>query len=118
LERRKKLKAQEIVFSGVILFFFFSNLVLSSQGRDPQKIDDLISLIKQKSGLEIQLDDQGWEWRQEDSLGTFEQGEMTFSDSKWLMYLIHWGPIQVQKLTEDYVKERMLGMWGVKFEIS
>lgn len=47
-----------------------------------------------------------------------ESGEITFSDSKWLMFLIHWGPIQTQKISADYVKQRMSKMWGVNFEFS
>jgi len=98
----------------------FLSLVLSSAPRQnqPQKVEDLISLVRQNSGLEIQLEDIGWRWKEEDIKGTAEQGEVTFSDTKWLMYLIHWGPIQVPKITVDYVKERMLKMWGVKFEFS
>jgi hypothetical protein len=89
-----------------------------SQDKQPQKAEDLVSFIKQKSGLELGLDDRGWQWKEEDFKGNQESGETTFSDSKWLMYLIHWGPIQVPQITAEYVKERMLKMWGVKFEFS
>lgn len=70
------------------------------------------------SGLEARLEEVGWSWREEDVKGSPENGEITFSDTKWLMYLIHWGPIQVPKITVDYVKERMLKMWGVNFEFT
>jgi len=90
---------------------------LESQ-QQPQKVEDLVSLIKEKSGLELKLEDIGWQWRDEDAKGTEEKGEITFADIKWLMYLIHWGPIQVEEITVDYVKERMLKMWGVPFEFS
>lgn len=100
------------------LFSFFLTPILKGQGQNPQKLEDLIALIKEKSGLELQLDDRGWQWKAENIKGTPESGEATFSDQKWLMYLIHWRPMQKKEITIDYVKERMLGMWGVKFEFS
>jgi len=105
-------------FIGLIVSFLFLIPFLSTQSKKPQKVEDLVVLIKEKSGLEIQLEDLGWEWKEEDIKGTKEKGEITFSDTKWLMYLIHWGPIQVPEITVDYVKERMLKMWGVKFEFT
>jgi hypothetical protein len=81
-------------------------------------VEDLTSLIHQKSGLEIKLDDEGWTWKPEEIQGTPESGQAVFSDTKWLMYLIHWGPIQKQELTTDYVRDRMLKMWGVPFEFT
>jgi hypothetical protein len=89
-----------------------------SLSQNPKKADDLISLIQEASGLKIRLQDYGWQWKEEDIKGTKEQGEITFSDTKWLMYLIHWGPIQVPEITIDYVKNRMLKMWGVQFEFT
>lgn len=106
------------IFTGIFILFVFSALSLTPQEKELQKKENLISLIKQKSDLEIQLEDLGWQWREEDIIGTKEKGEFTFSDTKWLMYLIHWGPIQVPEITVDYVKERMLKMWGVKFEFT
>jgi hypothetical protein len=102
----------------VFLFSSFITPILKGQGQNPQKLEDLIALIKEKSGLELRLDDSGWQWKAEDIKGTPEAGEATFSGQKWLMYLIHWGPVQKKEITIDYVKERMLGMWGVKFEFS
>lgn len=91
---------------------------LIPEENDQQTVKDLVSLIRQKSRLELKLEDIGWQWREEDAKGTEEKGEITFADAKWLMYLIHWGPIQVEEITIDYVKERMLKMWGVPFEFS
>ncbi len=105
------------MFSGFLILFFISALCFS-QEKQQAKVDDLVSLIKQKSDLEIQLEDIGWQWKDEDIKGTADNGEAAFSDQKWLMYLIHWGPIQAPKITVDYVKERMLKMWGVKFEFT
>ena len=93
-------------------------LSLNPQENNPQTVEDLVSLIRQKSGLEIELEDIGWQWKEEDVKGAKDEGSITFSDTKWLMYLIHWGPIQVPKITVDYVKNRMLNMWGVKFEFT
>jgi hypothetical protein len=101
-----------------ILSLLIFTPTLISQGQDPQKVEDLISLIKQKSGLEVRLDDLGWQWKMENVKGTPQSGEATFFDQKWLMYLIHWGPIQRKEITVDYVKERLLNMWGVKFGFS
>lgn len=81
-------------------------------------IEELIAVIENRSGLSIALDDRGWAWREEDVTGTPERGELTFSDRKWMMYLIHWGPIQTAGISVDYVKARMLGMWGVDFEFT
>lgn len=111
-------KSLLLIASILFLFSFFLTPILKGQGQNPQKLEDLITLIKEKSGLELRLDDRGWQWKAEDIKGTPESGEATFSDHKWLMYLIHWGPVQKKEITIDYVKERMLGMWGVKFEFS
>ncbi|MDH4270434.1 MAG: hypothetical protein OEW18_00505 [Candidatus Aminicenantes bacterium] len=86
--------------------------------QDKTGVSDLVALIKTTSGLDIRLDDVGWAWNEQDFTGSPEQGRLTFSDRKWLMYLIHWGPIQTPRITVDYVKKRMLDMWGVKFEFS
>jgi hypothetical protein len=99
-----------------ILFLILAYGLRSQQNQ--QKSEDLVSLIKEKSGIEVRLEDVGWSWKEEDVKGNIESGEITFSDAKWLMYLIHWGPIQVPKITVDYVKERMLKMWGVNFEFT
>lgn len=93
-------------------------LTLTPQENNPQTIKGLVSLIHQKSGLEIELEDIGWQWKEEDVKGTKNEGGITFADTKWLMYLIHWGPIQVPEITIEYVKNRMLNMWGVKFEFT
>ena len=103
-------------FAGIFTVIFLSSIFLTAQL--PQKVEDLVSLIKEKSGLEVGLEDIGWQWRDEDIKGTQEKGEITFADAKWLIYLIHWGPIQVEEITVNYVKERMLKMWGVPFEFS
>ena len=100
----------------VILAFFAA--LKASPFQTAKTAEDLISLIQEASGLKIQLLDVGWQWQEEDLKGAREQGEITFSDTKWLMYLIHWGPIQVPEITKEYVKDRMLKMWGVSFEFS
>ncbi|MCP4216915.1 MAG: hypothetical protein GY765_19850 [bacterium] len=90
----------------------------AQQQKKPQKLETLLSLIKEKSGLSLQLPDAGFQWKDEDCKGTTEKGEVTFNDGKWLMYLIHWGPIQTETITVDYVKKRMLDMWGVPFQFT
>lgn len=112
------MQAKRKLFLALIFLIIFYIPQTSSQEKGLQNIENFISLLKQKSGIEIQLDDVGWTWKEQDFFGASDQGGVTFSDSKWLMYLIHWGPIQVQKITVDYVKKRMLDMWGVKFEFS
>jgi hypothetical protein len=112
-----KAKAKKI-FKVFYLLTLFLTPILSGQEKSPQRVEDPTFLIRQKSGLEIKLEDVGWQWKEEDTTGTPEKGEITFSDSKWLMYLVHWGPIQTKKITVDYVKQRMLNMWGVKFEFT
>ncbi len=107
---------RKLFYLCIIPLLFSAQTVPSSQNRE--KADDIISLIRETSGLKIHLSDSGWQWKEEDIKGTKEQGEITFSDTKWLMYLIHWGPIQVPEITIDYVKDRMLKMWGVPFEFS
>jgi hypothetical protein len=101
-----------------LLGFLFILSWIPLQARESQKVQDLNSLIKKHSGMDIRLDDDGWTWKDKDVLGTLEKGEITFFDSKWLMFLIHWGPIQVAEITIDYVKARMLNMWGVIFEFT
>jgi len=115
--------ARSIVFSFLGFFFLIPALLSFFAAAKPSKydssgIEELNALFRAKSGMEIQLPDLGWEWREEDVKGTPDKGEITFSDRKWMMYLIHWGPIQRPDITADYVKERMLKMWGVDFEFS
>ncbi len=108
----------QVKISGRIFAVLLLSFLLLTAQQQPQKVEDLISLIKEKSGLDVGLEDTGWQWRDEETKGNEEKGETTFADAKWLMYLIHWGPIQVEEITVDYVKERMLKMWGVPFEFS
>ncbi|MEW6363215.1 MAG: hypothetical protein AB1714_01100 [Acidobacteriota bacterium] len=89
-----------------------------AQAPQVQAVDDLMSLIKSRSGLSVRLPDAGWQWKEADVQGTPDRGEITFSDAKWLMYLIHWGPIQRPQVTVDYVRARMSKMWGVNFEFT
>lgn len=91
---------------------------LSAAGTAPQEVNALMSLIKEKSGITLRLEDVGWQWKDEDIKGGPERGEVSFSDNKWLMYLVHWGPLQVPLVTPDYVRKRMSNMWGVEFEFT
>lgn len=118
IHRSEKMKCYLKIFMSISALFLFLVLPFSSQEKTDQSKENLVSLIRQNSGLDIQLEDLGWQWKEEDIKGTKERGEITFSDTKWLMYLIHWGPIQTPEITVDYVKERMLKMWGVKFEFT
>lgn len=86
--------------------------------QEGRKADDLNDRIREKSGLAVSLDDRGWEWNEAEWRGNADKGEIAISDGKWLMYLIHWGPIQTEAVTEEYVRRRMLGMWGVDFEFT
>jgi hypothetical protein len=110
------MKFARFFFLGLMLLVYSAPTMSLSQNLE--KADDLMSLIRETSGLRIHLPDIGWQWKKEDVKGTREQGEITFSDTKWLMYLIHWGPIQVPEITIAYVKDRMLRMWGVPFDFS
>ncbi len=84
----------------------------------PHDVTALMSLIKERSAITLHLDDVGWQWKDADIQGGPEQGEITFTDTKWLMYLVHWGPLQVSRITPDYVRKRMSSMWGVEFEFT
>lgn len=79
---------------------------------------ELEKVIKQKSGIDIRLKDYGWNWSEDDVSGTLEEGEISFHTTKWFMYLIHWGPIQLPEITVEYIKQRMIDMWGVDFEFT
>jgi hypothetical protein len=78
----------------------------------------LAERIREVSNLAVTLPDGGWTWLDEEIAGTPESGFATFSRAKWLMYLLHWGPIQTREVTPEYVRQRMLGMWNVPFEFS
>lgn len=107
------------LFAAVLLAAFIIMARPVAPGvQENQGVSDLIALIKEKSGFNIKLEDVGWTWDEQDFTGSPEQGRLVFSDRKWLMYLIHWGPIQTPRITVDYIKKRMLNMWGVKFEFS
>ncbi len=109
--------SRQIIFVPFSLLLFFILTLIPLEKKSPES-EDLSLIINQKSGLEIQLEDLGWQWKEEDIKGNEKNGEITFSDTKWLMYLIHWGPIQVPKITVDYVRKRMLKMWGVEFQFT
>jgi len=111
------MKVKTLKWSGILLSLAGSGVFLFSQGGGA-KVEDLLSLIKARSGLEVQLPDEGWTWSEKNIRGTSDGGEAVFSAQKWLMNLIHWGPIQVKDISVAYVRDRMQKMWGVKFEFT
>ena len=56
------MKFNSKTFVGLIVSFLFFIPFLFTQNKKPQKAKDLVTLIKEKSGLEIQLEDLSWEW--------------------------------------------------------
>lgn len=64
------MKFHSKIFIGIFILFLSLVLYSISQEKQPQTREDLISLIKQNSGLEIQLEDIGWQWKEEDIKGT------------------------------------------------
>lgn len=104
--RREKL----ILLRMILLLATPGTFLLAQEGGD-QKVEDLVSLIKLRSGLEIRLPGDGWKWSEQSIYGTQDSGQVVFSRQKWLMYLIHWGPIQTKEISVSYVRDRMLKMW-------
>jgi len=85
---------------------------------ESSSVDSLLSAISRQSGLEIMLPAAGWTWNTQGIQGTPDSGKAAFSRQKWLMELIHWGPVQTDALTVTYVRNRMQTMWGVNFEFT
>ncbi len=118
IQMKRRLSFSRLLMGAATGAAIFMAYTVAPGVQDKTGVSALVALIKTTSGLDIRLDDVGWSWNAQDFTGSPEQGRLGFSDRKWLMYLVHWGPIQTPQITIDYVKKRMLTMWGVKFEFS
>jgi len=112
------MRIKTMKWSGILLSLAAPGVFLFSQVGGGTKVEDLLSLIKIRSGLEIKLPDESWTWNEKSIRGTSDSGEAVFSTQKWLMNLIHWGPIQTKEISVSYVRDRMQKMWSVNFEFT
>ena len=64
---------------------------------------DMEQLLKDKAAISIDLPALGYTMREADIMGSLETGSMKVSATKIIYYLIHWGPVEVDKITPEVV---------------
>ncbi len=72
---------------------------------------DLESLLEVEAGLTIDLPDLGYTWSDSGFTGSAETGSISVSSTKVVYYFLHWGPIEVPEITEEYVRRRIPEVW-------
>lgn len=86
--------------------------VTVSAQRQPTKTDiDLEKTLKDKAGITVDLPEMGYLWREEDFQGTLEEGSASVIQQKIIYFFIHWGPIETEEITPEYVRERIPKLW-------
>jgi hypothetical protein len=72
---------------------------------------ELDSLLQERAGISIRMPDLGYLWNDADIKGTHDDGSIWVTQRKMIYYLIHWGPIETEEITPQYVRERVPKIW-------
>ncbi|MCP4569451.1 MAG: hypothetical protein GY841_17890 [FCB group bacterium] len=71
----------------------------------------LESILADRANLAIDLPDLGYTWNDSGFTGSTDSGTFSASVTKVIYYFLHWGPIEVPEVTEDYVRDRIPKIW-------
>ncbi len=98
---------------GVILTFgICSGSAYGQGGSGGVQSDEILEeLLKDRAGLAIDLPALGYEWSDSALVGDEESGSLLFESTKVIYYFLHWGPIETEKIDEEYVRERVPKVW-------
>jgi hypothetical protein len=83
----------------------------SAQGRKVYTDVDLEKLLMEKAGIAADLPQEGYSWEESDIQGDTAEGSVSVTGTKIIYYFIHWGPIEVEEITPEYVRERIPKLW-------
>jgi hypothetical protein len=83
----------------------------TGQGRKVYTHEDLEKLLMEKAGIALDLPQEGYLWEDSDIQGDTAEGSVSVNRIKIIYYFIHWGPIEVQEITPEYVRERIPKLW-------
>jgi hypothetical protein len=84
---------------------------VNAQSPEIRTDTDLESLFKDKAELAIDLPGLGYSWVDSSFTGSAEAGTFSVSSTKVIYYFLHWGPIELPEVTEDYVRGRIPKIW-------
>jgi hypothetical protein len=83
----------------------------AAQEPDLHTHTELDSLLHDRAGISITMPDLGYLWTESDISGAYEEGSIWVIHRKMIYYLIHWGPIETDEITPEYVRERIPKIW-------
>ncbi len=95
----------------LILLCLAATCSVFAQAPEVRTGTDLESLLSEKAGLTIDLPDLGYTWNDSSLVGSPATGTLAVSATKVVYYFLHWGPIEVPEITEQYVRERIPKIW-------
>lgn len=95
---------------------FLCALVFSAAGSPAQQIEvktdtDVEQVLKEKAGIVIDLPEMGYHWQGADFVGSEAEGSFSFAHTKIIYFFIHWGSIEVEEITPEFVRERIPKLW-------
>ncbi|MBU8934658.1 MAG: hypothetical protein KOO62_11730 [candidate division Zixibacteria bacterium] len=100
--------------TAINLLILFALMTASSVVAQPPEVrtdTDLESLLANRANLTINLPDLGYTWSDSNFTGSADTGTLLVNTTKVIYYFLHWGPIEVPEITEDYVRERIPKIW-------
>lgn len=72
---------------------------------------ELEQLLQERADIALTVPELGYSWRDEDVAGDPESGSVAVTHSKVIYYFVHWGPIEVDGIDEDYARQRIPKLW-------
>lgn len=72
---------------------------------------ELEALLWEHAGIAATMPDLGYSWNEEDIAGTRSRGSIWVTHTKMIYYFVHWGPMEAESITEDYVRRRIPEIW-------
>lgn len=85
--------------------------ICCAQATDVKTDIDAETILVEASGIGLNLPSGGYTWSNDAVEGDGQSGSMSLTHSKIIYYLLHWGPIEAEEITEEYVRERIPKIW-------
>jgi hypothetical protein len=97
----------------VVLLASSARIGGAAEAKAPPVRDDtqLEAFLAESAKIQIDLPALGYAWNDQDLHGDAEQGSLAVENNKVVYYFLHWGPIEVPKITEAYVRQRIPKIW-------
>ena len=97
-----------------VLFITLVLMLATAAGAQSPEVrsdGDLEQILASKADIIIDMPELGYTWSDSSFTGSAESGSFTASSTKVIYYFLHWGPIEVSDVTEEYVRERIPKIW-------